>query len=80
MDNIGLDVVRDIEMVYYKESGEERDKPPAFLDSMIEAGELGVKTGKGFYSYPNPEFKQPGWLTKESPWSLDDSIHLNNLK
>jgi len=29
----------------------------------IERGELGVKTGKGFYTYPNPAFQQPGFLT-----------------
>lgn len=54
MDHIGLDVVRDIENVYFEESGDPRDKPPAFLDEMIARGELGVKTGKGFYTYPRP--------------------------
>jgi len=29
----------------------------------IERGELGVKTGKGFYTYPNPAFQQPGFIT-----------------
>jgi 3-hydroxybutyryl-CoA dehydrogenase len=29
---------------------------------MIERGELGVKSGKGFYSYPNPAFLQPDFL------------------
>ena len=51
MDGVGLDVVRDIEMVYYEESGAERDVPPRLLLEMIERGELGVKTGKGFYDY-----------------------------
>ena len=62
MDRVGLDVVRDIEMVYYEESGDERDAPPRLLLDKIERGELGVKTGKGFYTYPNPEFQDPGWL------------------
>ncbi|MFP3896317.1 MAG: 3-hydroxyacyl-CoA dehydrogenase family protein [Anaerolineales bacterium] len=62
MDMIGLDVVRDIEMVYYRESGDESDAPPQILLDRIEKGELGVKTGKGFYDYPNPAFKAPGWL------------------
>lgn len=53
MDQIGLDVVRDIENVYFEESGDPKDKPPAFLDEMIARGELGVKSGKGFYTYPN---------------------------
>jgi 3-hydroxyacyl-CoA dehydrogenase len=62
MDEIGLDVVRDIEMVYYKASGDPSDRPPALLLEMIAQGKLGVKTGEGFYRYPNPSYRQPGWL------------------
>lgn len=29
---------------------------------MIDRKELGVKTGKGFYTYPNPEFGKPDFL------------------
>lgn len=63
MDVVGLDVVRDIENVYYKASGDPSDKPPDFLDRMVECGELGVKSGKGFYTYPSPAFEREGWLT-----------------
>ena len=52
MDGVGLDVVYDIEMIYYRESGDARDRPPEKLKEMIERNELGIKTGKGFYSYP----------------------------
>ncbi len=62
MDRVGLDVVRDIEMVYYGESGDPRDMPPRVLLEKIERGELGVKTGKGFYTYPDPSYMEPGWL------------------
>ena len=62
MDMIGLDVVRDIEMVYYRESGDVLDAPPQLLLDKIARGELGLKTGKGFYSYPHPAFQTPGWL------------------
>lgn len=62
MDEVGLDVVRDIEMVYYRESGDETDAPPKLLLDKIKRGELGIKTGKGFYTYPNPAFQAPGWL------------------
>lgn len=74
MDTIGLDVVRDIELIYYEQSGEERDKPPEFLERMIASGRLGVKSGQGFYSYPDPEYKRPGWLTKEPPWEEKQSL------
>ncbi len=62
MDIVGLDVVRDIELVYYEASGDPSDRPPKFLLDMIEQGKLGVKSGEGFYKYPNPVYKQPGWL------------------
>ncbi len=62
MDAIGLDVVYGIEMVYYNESKNPGDHPPDALKKMIERNELGVKTGKGFYSYPNPEYKNPDFL------------------
>jgi len=63
MDQVGLDVVRDIERAYAAESGDPKDVPPAFLDEMIARGELGVKTGKGFYTYPHPAFEDPSWLS-----------------
>lgn len=62
MDMVGLDVVHGIEMVYYNESGDPRDHPPEALKQMIERKELGVKTGKGFYTYPDPEYSRAGFL------------------
>jgi 3-hydroxybutyryl-CoA dehydrogenase len=62
MDRIGLDVVRDIEQVYFEESGDPRDAPPRVLEQMIDRGELGMKTGQGFYSYPGPAWCKPGFL------------------
>lgn len=62
MDNVGLDVVYDIETVYYNESKDPRDHPPDSLKAMVDRKELGVKTGKGFYTYPNPEYEKPDFL------------------
>ncbi len=62
MDKVGLDVVWDIEMVYYNESQDPKDYPPQALKDMIEAGNLGMKTGQGFYTYPDPDFEKPGFL------------------
>lgn len=36
-----------------------------FLKAYIDRGELGVKTGKGFYTYPDPTYAQPGFLEGE---------------
>ncbi len=62
MDKVGLDVVHDIEMSYFENSGDKGDLPPQALKDKIEAGELGIKTGKGFYTYPNPEYASPAFL------------------
>ena len=67
MDRIGLDVVRDIEQVYFEESGDPTDAPPKILLDKIEKGELGVKTGKGFYTYPAPAFESSDFLREASP-------------
>ncbi|MBW6484790.1 MAG: hypothetical protein K0B01_01390 [Syntrophobacterales bacterium] len=62
MDQVGLDVVYGIEMVYYNESGDPQDHPPDALKEMIDRNELGVKTGRGFYTYPDPEYKERDFL------------------
>lgn len=51
MDAVGLDVVYDIEMMYYHDSGDPRDQPPQRLKEMVERGDLGIKSGEGFYHY-----------------------------
>jgi 3-hydroxybutyryl-CoA dehydrogenase len=63
MDKVGLDTIYDIEMVYYNESNLPHDKPPDALHQMVKRGELGVKSGKGFYTYPDPEFLHPDFMT-----------------
>ncbi len=62
MDKVGLDVVYDIETVYYNESQDPKDKPPDALLELIKRGDLGVKSGKGFYTYPDPEYLRPDFL------------------
>lgn len=56
MDKTGLDLIYNIEMVYFNDSQDPKDYPPKVLKDKIERGELGVKSGKGFYTYPNPEY------------------------
>ena len=62
MDEIGLDVVRDIEEHYARESGDPADLPPPVLTERVARGDLGVKTGRGFYQYPDPAYKSPDFL------------------
>ena len=66
MDLIGLDVIRDIELHYAGESGDPADLPPPILTEKVERGDLGVKSGRGFYNYPNPAFARANFLDPES--------------
>lgn len=50
-DFIGLDVVVNVAAVFFEEYGEARFKAPPLLTRMVAAGQLGRKTGKGFYDY-----------------------------
>jgi 3-hydroxybutyryl-CoA dehydrogenase len=65
MDSVGLDVIYDIEMVYYRNSKDPKDHPPEALKQKIDNGELGVKSGQGFYSYPDPEYLHDDFLRVE---------------
>ncbi|PAU83531.1 3-hydroxybutyryl-CoA dehydrogenase [Halorubrum salipaludis] len=49
-DHIGLDVVLDASETLHEELGD-RYKPAYLVKRKVEAGDLGKKTGKGFYEY-----------------------------
>jgi 3-hydroxybutyryl-CoA dehydrogenase len=52
-----------MEIVYYEAFRDPRDHPPAGLEEkIIEPGELGFKSGRGFHDYPDPEFSRPQFL------------------
>lgn len=51
MDLTGIDVNYLVRMQRYLESGDEKDKPAKIVQEKVEKGELGRKTGKGFYTY-----------------------------
>ncbi len=51
-DLVGLDVRLAIAEYLHQELGQPHYEPPALLRDKVAAGELGKKTGKGFYEWP----------------------------
>lgn len=49
-DGIGIDTVYNV-LVYYSEALSPEFKPGKVITSMLEEGDLGIKTGKGFYDW-----------------------------
>ena len=50
-DFIGLDVCHSIMHVLYEGLGDQKYAPCPLLTNMVTAGNLGIKTGEGFYEY-----------------------------
>ena len=50
-DLIGLDICLDIMNVLFEGFKDDKYKPSRLLQKMVDKGELGRKTGKGFYNY-----------------------------
>ena len=62
MDFVGLDVVADIEATYHAVATDPNDRPIPTLVAKVDSGDLGEKTGKGFYTYPNPSYADSDFL------------------
>ncbi|MFI5494568.1 3-hydroxyacyl-CoA dehydrogenase family protein [Actinoplanes sp. NPDC051859] len=51
LDMTGLDVMLNAAGNIYRDTGDPKFFPPELLQRMVTAGDLGRKTGKGFYTY-----------------------------
>ena len=63
LDQIGLDTAWHVSK-NAKDAKSQRSL--AFLQTYIDEGKLGFKTGEGFYKYPNPEYLNKNFLDIES--------------
>jgi len=59
LDEIGLDTAWHVIHPYKDEKSKRFSK---LLDSYIQQGKLGRKTGEGFYKYPNPKFNDDDFI------------------
>jgi 3-hydroxybutyryl-CoA dehydrogenase len=51
LDIVGLDIHQQVAMRLYEQLREPRFAPPPMVERMVAAGDLGRKTGRGFYTY-----------------------------
>lgn len=61
-DLIGLDTVLAIAQVLHRDFGDSKYRPNSLLRQLVAAGHLGVKTGRGFYTYENGKPTGPSRL------------------
>ncbi len=54
LDYVGLDTTLNITQVFMQEFQDSKYRPSPLLKEMVRAGELGRKSGKGFYDWRNP--------------------------
>jgi 3-hydroxybutyryl-CoA dehydrogenase len=50
-DLVGLDVCLSVLEVLHQEFGDDKYRPAPLLRTMVAAGRLGKKSGRGFYDY-----------------------------
>ncbi len=81
MDRMGLGVVyRVAKLIGETTSNTQASESARYVDEQfIQKGHLGVATGQGFYSYPNPAFAQPGFMSAR--WRQhDDAMSTMNAR
>jgi 3-hydroxybutyryl-CoA dehydrogenase len=64
LDAVGLDTAWQITDYWARAipSDPQLGRNATFLKRYVDRGDLGIKSGKGFYSYPNPAFARPEFI------------------
>jgi 3-hydroxybutyryl-CoA dehydrogenase len=62
LDGVGLDTVLHITDYWAGRTGDAQLRANAgFLKTYVDRGRLGIKSGEGFYRYPDPAYSRPGF-------------------
>src|SRR6516165_7125930 len=68
LDAVGLDTTWIITDYWARELDDEQLRAnAAFLKAYVDRGDLGRKTGRGFYTYPDPAYARPGFIESPDP-------------
>ena len=66
MDQVGLSTVWTITDYWANKTEDAQTQANAdFLKPYVDKGHLGFKTDRGFYSYPNPAYTDPKFLSAD---------------
>ena len=66
MDMFGINIIADSWSEPKPETKKLQVKILGFLSPYLQKNTLGIKTGTGFYSYPQPDYEQPGFLSADA--------------
>jgi len=63
MDSVGLETVYKITDYWAQKSDDPNARANAdYLKTFVEKGHIGIKSGRGFYDYPDPAFLKPDFM------------------
>jgi 3-hydroxybutyryl-CoA dehydrogenase len=66
LDGVGLDTVWHITDYWARQTGDPQLRANAeFIRAYLDRGHLGVKSGQGFYQYPDPAYEVPGFVESD---------------
>ncbi|MCP4119048.1 MAG: 3-hydroxyacyl-CoA dehydrogenase [Desulfobacteraceae bacterium] len=66
MDSIGIDTSWKVTDYWARQRDDPQAKAnAAFLKTYMDKGRLGIKTGQGFYTYPDPAFARPDFMAPQ---------------
>lgn len=65
LDVIGMETAYNVAAYWGEVNGDEQFKQNAIYmkKHFVDTNKLGMKTGEGYYKYPNPAYQQPGFLS-----------------